>query len=782
MKKCRKLLSVLLAVLLLAGTFPAARAEQTYATRGQVADMLIAAADDYNPGVQRSDVIKGYGSGDLDENGAVTRAQALVMLSRAFGTLPTPVGDNARSGYSAANFTDIPDWAKTELSNVFNAGIVAGTSATTFSPDANVTLEQMSLFISRVFALEGSNVRDDFYATVNKQALDTSVIDPGSADTSSFTDLQSKVDEELSATVKSIVSAPKTDGEKKMATLYSNITNKTARNQAGITPIRDYVTAIENAQSLAELMKVRNRVYDDLGAALLVGFGLTIDAKNSSKYALAFTSIKPTLAQSSYTAATDEQKAAYLTYLKSLFTLLGESESDAAAQARLIWNTEASIANASLTTQEGADVSKTYNVYTLDQLQQLFPNADIGGVFRHAGFKQTSTIVVTDVGALKAAAASFDDAHLAALKAIALSELAGGFGEYLNEDFTAATEQFQNAYAGTSGSVSEDQKVLAQIEKLMPDYLSEAYVSRYSSAAAKTEVESMAKTIIATYRERINALTWMSAATKATALKKIENMTINIGYPDEWGDMLAGVKFRSVAEGGSFFENAVTVLQLSRLYQVLLQNRPVDKTMWAVEPYEVNAGYVPTLNSINFPAAILQAPFYDANASYEQNLGRIGFVIGHEITHAFDNNGAKYDENGNSADWWTDSDYAAFQTLCDKVVALYDGRESAPGITCDGALTVSENIADLGSVACITQIESRRSSPDFKALYTAESEIWYASYPRAYRQLLARLDVHAPSKLRGSVTLQQFQQFYDAFGIKAGDGMWLAPEKRVTIW
>ena len=178
----------------------------------------------------------------------------------------------------------------------------------------------------------------------------------------------------------------------------------------------------------------------------------------------------------------------------------------------------------------------------------------------------------------------------------------------------------------------------------------------------------------------------------------------------------------------------------------------------------------------------MQAPFYDKDASREENLGGIGFVIAHEITHAFDNNGAKYDENGNAADWWTASDYAAFQKLCDRVTALYNGKESAPGIPCNGALTLSENIADLGAVACVTEIESRQAKPDYATLYRSMAEIWASSYGREMRAYLAQVDVHAPDKLRGSLVLQNFSQFYDAFGITEQDAMWLAPQDRVTIW
>ena len=312
--------------------------------------------------------------------------------------------------------------------------------------------------------------------------------------------------------------------------------------------------------------------------------------------------------------------------------------------------------------------------------------------------------------------------------------------------------------------------------------LGQAYAQRYFSAEAKQNVEKMVRDMLSVYRSRIQKLDWMSETTKAKALRKLDTMKLNLGYPDTWEDELDGVDILPADQGGSFYSNVISMQKAGVKALPELQKEGVDKTAWPMSVCAVNACYSPTDNSITFPAAILQAPFYDVKASYEENLGSIGYVIAHEITHAFDNNGAKYDENGNAADWWTASDYAAFQKRCERVVSLYDGKESAPGIPCDGTLTLSENIADLGAVACVTEIESHQAKPDYAALYRSMAEIWASSYGREMRAYLAQVDLHAPDKLRGSLVLQNFSQFYDAFGITEQDGMWLAPEDRVTIW
>ena len=776
--------SALLAAVMLASSVQGVlAAEPGYLTRGEVAEILLAAADDYNPGVKKTDILKGYSDGSLHEERPVTRAQALVMLRRAFGgDLPEAVGDNARSGYPSANFTDLPTWAAADLTDVLSTGIVAGTSATTFSPNDYVTESQLNRFIQRTYALEGSNLKDDFYATVNKETLDHSVIQTGYSGTDSFTDLAITVNRQVAKLIQDSAANPKTDSEKKIATLYNNILNMDARNKEGIAPIQTYLDAVNNAKTLDELMKAHSLIYQGTGVNMLLDFDLTVDAKDSSSYTLYFGTMSPGLGQSGYAEATPAQKSAYLTYVATLLELVGQSKTDAAAQAQAIWDMEAGIAEKSLTNQELYDVDKTYHLYHMAQLQAMFPTVDLKPVFDQTGFTQTDKIQVVDVGAAKACAALLNDAHLDELKNYCLLSVAVSFGALLNEEFTEAQNAFSAAYYGVDGTLPDDEVAAQYVQSMLSDYLSKAYAQKYFTAKEKADVEKMVGDMISVYKERIQSLTWMSDATKTKALKKLDTMRINIGYPDAWPDDLKNAEFLSVAEGGSFYENVIAIRKTYRELMVQYQKDGVDKTLWPMTADTVNACYDPTANSITFPAAILQPPFYDASASYEQNLGSVGYVIAHEITHAFDNNGAKYDEKGNAADWWTAADYAAFQALCDQVVVQYDKRESAPGITCNGALTLSENIADIGSVACITEMESKRATPDYKTLYTAVAEIWFASYTREYSQMLAQMDVHAPNKLRGSLVLQNFQQFYDAFGITEGDGMWLAPADRVTIW
>ncbi len=278
------------------------------------------------------------------------------------------------------------------------------------------------------------------------------------------------------------------------------------------------------------------------------------------------------------------------------------------------------------------------------------------------------------------------------------------------------------------------------------------------------------------YEQRIRGLDWMSEATKEKAVEKLHSMSIKVGYPDDddWDDSMDAVDIKSVAEGGSYFANMVEIARVTREYLIDMQGKPVDKSIWAMNVYTVNACYIAQFNEIVFPAGILRAPMYDVNNTREQNLGGIGYIIAHEITHAFDNNGAKFGKDGNAEDWWTAEDYAAFQKLCSRVVAHYDGAEGSNGVACKGELTLSENIADLGAAACVTEAAKRMENPDFKQLFETMARSWESTATRSTRQYVAQVDVHAPDKLRVNRVLVNLPEFYEAFDIGPGDGMYVA--------
>lgn len=356
------------------------------------------------------------------------------------------------------------------------------------------------------------------------------------------------------------------------------------------------------------------------------------------------------------------------------------------------------------------------------------------------------------------------------------------FGGLLNREFSDAVEAYNAALMGVEGSLSDEENAAQEVQQYLADYLGQVYVEKHFSAEAKADVEAMIDEILEVYAQRIEKLDWMSETTKAKAIEKLEAITVNVGYPDKWDDLYDDVDILSAADGGSYFDNILAMTEATLADMAAAQDDPVDRGEWLMSVYTVNAYYSPQNNSINFPAGILQSPLYDVEADRTENLGGIGYVIAHEISHAFDNNGATFDAQGNQSDWWTEADYAAFQELCQQVIDFYDGVEAAPGIVCNGTLTLSENVADLGALACITDLEGQEEEPDYETLYRTAARTWRGTASRETRAYLAMADVHAPDKLRGSRALQSLDEFYETFGIQSGDGMYLPEEARVQIW
>ncbi len=747
-------------------------------TRIEARDILLGAADDYNPSVTAKDILRGYPDGSLQEDSSVTRIQALVMLSRAFGDLPEPVGDSARWAVYP-EFSDVPQWAQEEAKNVLESGIVLGTEEGMLHPEEPLTQRQLELLIGRVYALFGTNLKDDFYATVNKEWLDSSVIFPGYIANSCTSEIDYKNQQLLGEIIDEIVNAEQENGSKedKIKTLYENILNWDARNAAGIEPIRPYLQAVAKAQTLDELMVAINTINSEMVASIMLGFDYTVDIEDSSRKLLYFQTINSALPREYYSDETVMD--AYTQLISTRFKLIESEtyEKDAATLVKFYEN----LSFASLTEEEKADVNLTYNVYTMDELQAMFSTVDLSAVLKSSGLSRQETVIVTDPGLLEAVATLFTEENLELLKLAATHNILVEFSSMLSRDFTDAYNTFDAVVYGIE-SQTDEEVALSKVQSMLSDYLGQIYVERHFSPEAKADVENMIDDIIAVFSERIRALDWMSETTKEKAIQKLSAITVNVGYPDEWDTTYDNVNLRSVEEGGSYFENQIALAKALREKQCAEFDEPMDWSQWFMTPYEVNAYYMAQANSINFPAGILQAPLYDLSADYTENLGGIGYTIAHEITHAFDNNGAQFDANGNQSVWWTEEDYSAFQKLCNEVMAFYDGMESIPGILCNGMLTIGENVADLGAIACITQLEGMAENPDYESLYRSVAQCWTNTIGRSGAEYFAIVDVHAPDKLRVNRVLQSVDEFYETFSIQPGDGMYLPKEKRVRIW
>ena len=753
--------------------------EDRAATRGEVVEMLLAAADDYNPGVTKGDIIRGYENGDLREDQSVTRAEALVMLARAFGPLPERKGVNAAQAIPADSFSDIPAWAAETLAPVFEAGIVAGTAPGVFSPNEAVTVHQMELFIRRTYVLFGSNERDDFYATANKDHLDNAEVWDVTGTFYETDDItSSQVGDMLFGLYDEVNAGTLTDTRAcKLEAYYSSVGDTDGRNAAGIAPIKEDLDAIAAAQSLDDLCRLS--LLDDAatGLSLMFDVGYDVNLWDSAHYMLVLEAATPLTTVDVYDGSNPTAYDAYVRYLTTLLTLSGKSEDDAAHMAENYMTFERSLA------EPGA---YALTQLSWDEVEALFASVDVSGMLQQMGYEDVEQICAWYPERLQALAAQLNEASLETIRDYLYTKVIVEAAPYLSEAFTQA--RFDLNYV-IDGSYPQNLggQALDAVRNDMTDYVSQFYMETYGNDETLADVRAMCEEIRDVFRTRIEALDWMSDATNEMALRKLEAMDFYIGGPDAENTTspLDEAEILAPEDGGSYFANAMAIRKAKLAADSQLGSMPVntEQYVWqSIGAIADNWFYEPSVNAVVLPMAGLQAPVYDPTASEEENLGALGLTIAHEVTHAFDSNGAYFDETGSLSNWWTEADWAQFDALCEEIVAYYDGWECAPGIATDGGLALGENIADLGAMSCLMDIAATQSDFDYEAFFEKMARILVDTYSREWLAYVAVADPHSAGGVRVNRLLSSCDAFYDTYDVQPGDGMYVAPEDRVGIW
>ncbi|MEK4424585.1 M13 family metallopeptidase [Solibacillus sp. FSL K6-1523] len=783
MKKFLSLLTVILIALSSSMTMDAAEKSPT-ATRGEIVETLLKATEAYRLGINKESVMKGSENGDLREHEPVKKVEALVMLSRAFGNLPKPVGNDLRRGTFGIKFTDVPAWAKRDIDKLAKAGVLTANSDGALGANDTMTIDELQNIIARIWTLEGSHLNDDFYEAMNKDWLNHSTIAAGERKSGVFSELQKQNSDKLEKIIDELAGKKFATGtkEQKITDFYATALDTKNRNKQGIKPIQKYIKTIDEAKTLDELIQADLTLESELGINSLFDFAIMNDAKNSSEHALYYTGLATGLDKNSYVTENSDTKKAYILYMTTLLKLSGEADSTAQALAEEIYGMEKSLASVSLEPHEQSDVNQYYNPFAIEQFDDLFKTVDMKKVLKSLKLDSVDQVIVFDVKLAQKGAEFLNETNIDVLKAYAKVQLLKATGSLLSTDFKDAANEFSATLYGITGEKTEQEIAVSLTTSTMSGYLEQMFTKEYFSSNAKKDVEQMVDALIATYEERIKSLDWMSETTKAKAIKKLDTMNVKIGYPDKWDTTLDQVAIKTYEDGGSLFSNTIAVTKAYSDDIKAKLGKPVDRTEWGMSVYTVNAYYNPLNNEITFPAGILQAPFYDIHAKPEENYGAIGMVIGHEISHAFDNNGSAYDENGNANNWWTDEDFKKFKEKNEELIAFYNDIEIIPGVSSDGQLTLSENVADLGGMAASLQVVSKMSNPDYKAYFKRNAEIWKSTSTKEVTAILSKNDVHSANKIRVNRTIVNFPQFYETYGIEPGDGMYVAPEDRVSLW
>jgi putative endopeptidase len=630
--------------------------------------------------------------------------------------------------------------------------------------------------------------QDDLFRHVNGKWLATFEIPVDKSNYGSFTRLSDQAEADLRKIIEELAASEHKKGsvEQKVGDMYASFMDEAAVEKAGAKPLADTLKRIERIKDkdgLVETMALLGKqgVRGAWGAAIFP------DQKKSDEYGFYLGQSGLGLPDRDYylDPKFKDKLDAYGPHIERMLTLAGTK--DAAAKSKAIVALETRLAQSSWTRVERRDREKNYNKMTRAELAKLAPGIDFDRAFEAIGADGVEKVIVGQPTFFPALAKAMDEVPLADWKAWLSWNAIDRAAPVLSKAFVDESFAFRGTVlSGTPENRPRWKRGVAMVEGALGEAVGKVYVERHFPPAAKQRMDGLVKNLVEAYRQSIDGLDWMSADTKVKAQAKLAKFTPKIGYPTKWRDYS-----KLEVKRGDAFGNALRAAGFEFQRNLDKLGKPIDRTEWFMTPQTVNAYYNPTMNEIVFPAAILQPPFFDLAADDAANYGGIGAVIGHEIGHGFDDQGSKSDGDGNLVNWWTDADRKEFEARAAKLIAQYDAFEALPGHKVKGALTVGENIGDLGGLAIAYKAWKLsldgREAPVIDGL-TGDQRFFYGwaqVWARKYRdaELINRLstDSHAPSEFRANI-VRNLPAFQQAFGVKPGDKLYFAPEQQVRIW
>ncbi len=640
---------------------------------------------------------------------------------------------------------------------------------------------------------------DNFFRYVNGTWLDQTDIPADRTRWGSFDELREKTDKDMMLILKEALNNPSYTAETdqgKALNLYRTIMDTVTRNKQGIKPLKPYLEKINAVKNVADLKKLLIEM-ETQGGVGFFGVGVGTDAKNSNRNVVNVGLGSLGLPDRDYYVSEDkdskEKREKYHAHIIKMMSYLGEKPAQAKATADRVLTLEIAMATPRLDRVERRDRRKTYNPMTIAELQNLTPTINWNEYLQGVGLPIVDTIIVSQPRYMTALETIFKENKVEDWKAYMRWTLLNRYAGLLSTEIGNANWEF---YGKTlTGAIKQrpfDERALQSVNGTFGEALGRIYVEKMFPPEAKEKARKMIDNLFLAYENRINNLPWMAKSTKDNAIAKLKKFNVKIGYPDKWKDY-SKVTIIGPKEGGTYFDNSKRITKWRNDENFAKLNKPVDKTEWGMSPQTVNAYYNASFNEIVFPAAILQPPFYDYRADEAVNYGGIGAVIGHEISHGFDDSGSRYNADGNLVNWWSEEDLKQFTELGGALADQYSQLEPLPGIFVDGKFTLGENIGDLGGVSAALdglKIHLKQAgNPGLIDGYTPEQRffiswatIWRSKARDEAIKNLVKTDSHSPGQYRAYVPLQNVDAFYDAFSIEKGDGMYLEEDKRVKIW
>lgn len=588
---------------------------------------------------------------------------------------------------------------------------------------------------------------------------------------------------------------PQGTTERKLSDFYKLAMDSVRRNKEGVKPVMPLINEIEKAKTVADLRKVQLK-YATFGYGVPMGIGFGADEKNATMNILNIYQGGICLGQKEYYLDTDPAttaiREAYKKHIERMFKLFGFSDAAAKKKMESIMKVETALAKVSKSSTELRDVAANYNKMTIQNFESNYPHVGLTQLLNAEGVKSEyfKELVVGQPAFVKGADKILSEMTADEMRAYMEWDVILSAAGYLSDDVIAANFDF---FGKTMSGRKEDhprwKRATSQVESQMGEALGKMYVERYFPASSKERMEKLVKNLQISLAERIKAQDWMSADTKKAALDKLDAFYVKIGYPNKWKDM-SGL---TIDPKLSYYENVQNCRKFWNEWDINYRaGKPVDKDEWFMTPQTVNAYYNPTTNEICFPAGILQRPFFDPEADDAFNYGAIGVVIGHEMTHGFDDQGRNYDKNGNMIDWWTASDAENFNKRGQVCVDFFSAIKVLPDLNANGKLTLGENIADHGGLqvsynayknatkdAPLKEIDGLTADQRF---FLAYAGVWAANITEEEIRNRTKSDPHSLGEWRVNGALPHIDAWYEAFNVKPTDKLYLPADKRVKLW
>ncbi|MDO9935668.1 M13 family metallopeptidase [Glaesserella parasuis] len=637
--------------------------------------------------------------------------------------------------------------------------------------------------------------QQDFYRYVNGKWVDTTQIPSDRTSWGTLAELNELNEKRSVELLQAVISNPNFANDEKaqrLKALYQSYTDLTAREKLGLSPIQADLSRIERIKTFAELEQYLINETKQ-GNEMLFGWSVFAHLKNSRQNAIYFSNDSLGLSNDYYQKDTPENRKTLQLYQDYVAQMLHFAQvKNPKQKAKAIVEYEKAIAKTLFTNEQRRDIQKRYNPLSINELAKASKHINLANYLNAVGVN-TEEVIVWEPNFLKQFDQLINPQNLALIKDYLRFKTISNASTYLNKALDDANFAFYGKQlVGQKQQRPLDKRALRLINNQIGQEFAQFYVEKFFPATAKKDLLEMAGYLVKAYHQRIDNLSWMSAETKAKAKVKLDKFIVEVGYPNKWKDY-SQLHLKTVEQGGSLYANLREIAKWN--YQEALSKigKPVDLNEWGMLPQVVNASYSPLMNRIVFPAGILQAPLYDMNADPAVNFGAIGAIIGHEITHGFDDSGSKFDGDGNLKEWWTAEDRQKFEALADQLVAQFDKFEVAPKIFVNGRFTLGENIADLGGLS-IAYDALKRYEQDHGVTPILENlspdQRFFMSWTRSWRnkatvQALThqvKSDPHAPGQYRAFAPVLNISGFHNAFNTKQGDAMYRPINERIRIW